>query len=95
MQSFLRGFQKNSREAVEWFSKAAEQGNTDAQTMLGSMYTSGEGVEKDLQKSYFWTLLSSTSGDQRGIQLRDLVGQSLTASQRAKAEADAAVWKPK
>ena len=40
--------------AVEWYTKAAEQGNEDAQNNLGNLrrwYDMGEGVEKDQYKA--------------------------------------------
>jgi TPR repeat protein len=33
-------------EAANWFRKAADQGNADAQTSLGVLYVNGQGVPK-------------------------------------------------
>lgn len=41
------GVAKDPVEAVKWFRKAAEQGNSDAQNNLGVCYANGEGVAKD------------------------------------------------
>ena len=38
---------KDYHAAVEWFSKATEQGNAQAQNWLGWMYANGRGVERD------------------------------------------------
>ena len=38
-------------EAVYWYTKSAEQGNTQAQVNLGFMYLNGIGVEKDASKA--------------------------------------------
>jgi TPR repeat protein len=35
-------------EAVKWYRKAAEQGDVKAQSNLGVMYASGQGVKQDL-----------------------------------------------
>jgi TPR repeat protein len=45
--------QKDSliNEAVYWYAKSAEQGNTKAQVNLGFMYFNGIGVEKDASKA--------------------------------------------
>lgn len=41
------GVKKDETEAVEWFSKAAEQGHTLAQNSLGVCYETGNGVDKN------------------------------------------------
>ena len=38
-------------QAIEWFTKAAEQGNVGGQRMLGLFYEFGESVPKDLSKA--------------------------------------------
>ena len=38
-------------EAVYWYTKSAEQGNTQAQVNLGFMYLNGIGIEKDASKA--------------------------------------------
>ena len=40
--------------AIEWYQKAAEQNNADAQYILGVMYDSGYGVEKNYTKAIEW-----------------------------------------
>ena len=42
-----KGAPKDSAQAAAWFRKAAEQGDSTAQNSLGSMYSIGEGVQKD------------------------------------------------
>lgn len=46
-------------QAVYWYAKSAEQGNTKAQVNLGFMYLNGIGVEKDASKAV--KLLSAAS----------------------------------
>jgi hypothetical protein len=41
------GVGKNEVEAVEWYRKAAEQNNAEAQSDLGECYAWGRGVAKD------------------------------------------------
>ena len=48
------GKQKDYVKAVEWFRKAAEQGNDDAQFNLGMCYEFGQGVVKDLTEAVKW-----------------------------------------
>ena len=41
-------------KAVEWFRKAAEQGDADAQCNLGICYYKGEGVPSNYDKAAEW-----------------------------------------
>ena len=50
-------------ESMHWYGKAAEQGHTRAQWLLGAGYMQGLGVEKDLAKAEHWLIKSAQSGD--------------------------------
>ena len=41
-------------EAAKWWSKAAEQGNADAQQKLGRSYSTGDGVAQDYAEAVRW-----------------------------------------
>jgi TPR repeat protein len=45
---------KDLKKAAFWYLKAAEQGNSQAMSMIANFYANGIGVEKDLEKSVFW-----------------------------------------
>jgi TPR repeat protein len=49
--SGLGGIPQDEGKAVEWYRKAAEQGDVQAQTRLGYMYGEGRGVAKDEAKA--------------------------------------------
>jgi TPR repeat protein len=49
-------------EAFEWYSKAAEAGDMDAQNNVGVCYKNGEGVSKNLEKAMFWFSKSAKQG---------------------------------
>ena len=51
------------REAVRWFSFAADRGHVMAQSTLGAYYWAGRGVPQDIRKAYFWALLAQSAGD--------------------------------
>jgi len=51
-------------EAARWFSAAAEQGHIMAQSNMGAYYWAGRGVDKDLNRAYFWALLAQSGGDE-------------------------------
>jgi TPR repeat protein len=50
-------------EAVDWFHKAADQGNTRAQNSLGFMYQEGLGIPKDFKQAMFWYRKAANRGD--------------------------------
>ena len=41
-------------QAMEWFERAAANGNTNAQTLIGHMYVNGLGVKPDYAKAIEW-----------------------------------------
>jgi TPR repeat protein len=47
--------------------KAAEQGETKAQFNLGACYANGMGVDRDLNKGYFWIFLANTLTTDSGL----------------------------
>lgn len=49
-----QGETRNLQKAIEWFSKAAEQGLPSAQNYLGYVYTNDHGVIKDDLKGMEW-----------------------------------------
>ena len=54
------GVPQNATEAVQWYRRAAEQGNANAQLNLGSMYEYGTGVERDFIQAQKWYNLAAT-----------------------------------
>ena len=53
----------NYKQALKWCRKAAEQGNSRAQALLGRMYQVGEGVEQDLAQAFYWFEKSAKQGE--------------------------------
>lgn len=51
---FASGHQPDYAKAFEWFSKAAAQGNADAQNSLGVMYHQGRGTPQDYRQAFEW-----------------------------------------
>lgn len=45
---------KDDKKAVEWYRKAANQGDMNAQYNLGLMYRRGTGVTQDYQQAFYW-----------------------------------------
>lgn len=48
------GVAKDVEKAIYWFKEAAKQGNLDAQTSLGIIYTDGQLVPSDLKLAKYW-----------------------------------------
>lgn len=46
-----RGVPQNYDEAFKWFLKAAEEGDSNAQVLVGYMYQEGQGVKQDYNKA--------------------------------------------
>lgn len=54
-------------KAFYWFSKAAQQGNAEAQHNIGAMYYNGYGVAKDPNKAVSWLCKAAAQGYQNSI----------------------------
>jgi WD40 repeat protein len=61
-----QGVAENDGEAVRWYRKAADVGNTLAMTSLADMYQSGEGVTKDAAESERWREAAKTGSAPTG-----------------------------
>lgn len=54
--------EKNEKQAVEWYRKAAEQGHAKAQAALASMYQYGNGVRTSPKQAFHWFKMSAEQG---------------------------------
>jgi len=57
------GVEQDGTKAVEWYTKAADLGNTTAMNNLGNMYQTGNGVEQDGTKAVEWFTRAADLGD--------------------------------
>ena len=81
-------------EAVRWYRKAAEQGNTIAQIQLGNMYRLGKGVSQSYVMAYLWYDISSRSGNANAKDLRRAVAGNMSPAEIAEAKRMSAEWRP-
>src|SRR5580700_9392230 len=58
-----KGVPKDPAQAVVWIRKAAEQGNTEAQSSCPNMYYTGGGVTKDFDRALAWLGKAAEQGD--------------------------------
>jgi TPR repeat protein len=79
-------------EAVNWFTRAAEQGHVNAQAMLGAYYGVGRGVPQDLNKAYFWSILAQAGGDEASKYRIPLLVSHMSRSQIIAAQQLANEW---
>ena len=64
MYSKSIGVKQDYIKAVEWYQKAAVQGNADAQYNLGTMYYTGRGVTRDYKQAKKWWRLAADQGNE-------------------------------
>ena len=57
------GVSQDMKEAVKWFRKAAENGNSAAQSNLGIFYDYGKGVQQDYAEAVKWYKKSAEQGN--------------------------------
>ena len=86
-------------EAARWYRKAADQGEAQAQYVLGLMYDNGQGVTQDYAEAHMWLNLaaSRTSGvDQKKYaDARESVAKKMPPEQIIEAQRRAREWVPK
>jgi len=54
IRGYISGRDKDYKEAVRWYRKAAEQGHAQAQVNLGTLYSKGLGVGRDYTEAVKW-----------------------------------------
>jgi uncharacterized protein len=86
------GVKQDEKEAVRWFTRAAEHGNLAAQSKLGAFFWGGRGVPQDLTKAYFWTVLARAGGDEGSKALAIVLASHLTRAQAVSIEQSAEQW---
>lgn len=81
-------------EAVVFYRKAAEQGSADGQFGLGSMYSIGEGVKKDLVAARRWITLAAEQGHKQaiGVMAQAFLSGQLGVTEKERQGDDALRW---
>jgi len=71
---------------IKLFRPLAEQGEVDAQVLLGVMYKNGIGVTQDYVFAHMWHNLAAANGLKNGSKSRDIVAKLMTPAQISKAQ---------
>ncbi|MCP4009137.1 MAG: sel1 repeat family protein, partial [Proteobacteria bacterium] len=80
--------------AAREFRRLAQQGDADAQFMLGYAYALGEGVLQDYVQAHMWFNLAAAAGKSEARGSRSGVERKMTPLQIAEAQRLAREWRP-
>jgi TPR repeat protein len=61
------GVDQDKTEAIKWYKKAADAGETEAEWRLGVKYNVGDGVDIDMQKALQWYVKAANTPKEFGI----------------------------
>jgi hypothetical protein len=80
------GVPQDYKAAVKWYRLAAEQGDADAQSNLGSMYGNGMGIIQNNVYALMWWSIAVTSGVKSARKYIDIVAGRMTPAQIVEAQ---------
>ena len=86
------GVMRDSVRAADWFRRAAEQGEPNAQLFLCMMHFFGDGVPRNLELALMWCELSLTGGQTDALRWREDVLENMTTAERDSAWRRTAEW---
>ncbi|MGB8013828.1 MAG: GAF domain-containing protein [Terriglobales bacterium] len=87
------GVPQDDAQAVQWFERAAQQGNVAAQGALGAYYWRGwRGVPHNLSKAYFWSAIAVAQGDEISKSRLEGLSSQMTRAQITAARQEAEAW---
>ena len=76
---------RNTRYAIYWYTKAAEQGHFNAQYnlghILGHIYEYGDGAPQDYKQAFFWYTKAAEQGHVFAEYDRDKMLEKMSQSQ--------------
>ena len=61
-----QGIAKDAKQAVNWYTKAAERGHARAQFLLGRLYYAGRAVPLDYKQALNWLTKAANQRSRRG-----------------------------
>jgi TPR repeat protein len=91
-----KGCPRDMEQAAVWYRKAAEQGEVEAQGILATLYSYGQGVPQNYVEAYFWLdVAASAPGPEQSHYAanRQMVGVHLTTDEVEEVQQRVAKWK--
>jgi hypothetical protein len=82
----LGGVARDPAQAVAWWIKAANAGDSEAQALLGAAYHLGQGVERNDVHALVWLTRAEAQGQELARNFLPCVRNALTQAQLAEAE---------
>ena len=80
------GVPQDYETAVKWYTRAAEQGDSNAQNNLGMIFANGQGVPEDFIYAHMWFSISALNGNANGRKSREIIEKRMIAAQIVIAE---------
>jgi uncharacterized protein len=77
--------------AVQWYRKAAEQGDKESQFHLARLYKDGKGVIQDNVGAHMWFNISAALGKKESTKGRDAIAKMMTSTDISEAQRRARV----
>jgi serine/threonine protein kinase len=65
--AYLSGGVSGQNKAARAFLRSARLGNTDAMTLLGTIYSQGTGMERNYSRAFYWFDRAAAAGNRRGM----------------------------
>jgi clan AA aspartic protease (TIGR02281 family) len=86
-----RGVPQDYAQSIQWYRRAAAQGNSSAQYALGVLYEDGKVISQDLVKAHMWLNLAASSltgpAGKQAAEYRDRLIATMTQEQVVEAQA--------
>jgi uncharacterized protein len=86
------GVRQDDVRAADWYRRAAQLGQAEAQFFLGSLYYLGRGVPQSDRLAHVWCEIALAGGMTAGLDCRDAASARMTAAEVREAYRTAAEW---
>jgi len=80
-------------EAAQWFLQAAEEGDAEAQFLLGRMHYDGNSLSIDNVTAYMWFDIAAENGLPVGMRYRDGIAKRMSDDEVRLARQRAEAWR--
>lgn len=86
------GVPQDFKIAADWYKRAAEHGDTEAQVKLATLYLHGQGLDRDLVQGYVWAKIADSLKDPLAMELMRTLSAEMSPAQLSAAEELATKW---